>query len=150
MRIALASDHAGYGLKVEVAKFLAGRGIETKDFGSAAGETVDYVGTGAAAAGALSRGEFERAILICGTGIGMAVVGNKLRGVRATPCWNIFTADMSRRHNDSNCLTLGGRTHAVEDALAIVRVWLETPFEGGRHARRVDKILALDTCATGE
>jgi len=150
MRIALASDHAGYGLKVEVAKFLAGRGIETKDFGSAAGETVDYVDTGAAAAGALSRGEFERAILICGTGIGMAVVGNKLRGVRAPPCWNIFTADMSRRHNDSNCLTLGGRTHSVEDALAIVRVWLETPFEGGRHARRVDKIRALDTCATGK
>jgi ribose 5-phosphate isomerase B len=150
MRIALASDHAGYGLKVEVAKFLAGLGIETQDFGSSAGDAVDYVDTGAAAAGALSRGEFERAILICGTGIGMAIVGNKLRGVRATPCWNIFTADMSRRHNDSNCLTLGGRTHAVEDALAIVRVWLETPFEGGRHARRVDKIRALDTCATGK
>jgi ribose 5-phosphate isomerase B len=147
MRIALASDHAGYDLKAEVAKFLAGRGIETRDFGSAAGEIADYVDTGAAAAGALSRGEVDGAVLVCGTGIGMAVVANKFRGVRATPCWSVFTADRSRRHNDSNCLTLGGRTHAFEDALAIVRAWLETPFEGGRHARRVDKIRALDKCA---
>ncbi len=74
----------------------------------------------------------------------MGIVANKFKGIRATPCWNAYTAEMSRKHNDSNCLTLGGRVLALEDALRIVRIWLDTPFEGGRHARRVDKIKELE------
>jgi ribose 5-phosphate isomerase B len=89
-------------------------------------------------------GECARAILFCGTGIGMAVVANKYKGIRATPCWNPFTARVSRSHNDSNCLTLGGRILSSEEAVEIVRTWLETPFEGGRHQRRVAKILEVE------
>ena len=93
---------------------------------------------------ASSSGECDRGILVCGTGIGMGIVANKFKGIRATPCWNEYTAEMSRLHNDSNCLTLGGRVLGPEEAIRIVRVWLETAFEGGRHARRVDKIRRLE------
>jgi len=140
MKIALASDHAGYDLKAGIARYLAGRGIPFEDLGCGPGETVDYPDYAARAAERVQAGGCDRAILCCGTGIGMAVAANKFKGLRATPCWTPFTADVSRGHNDSNCLTLGGRTLTLDEALAIVRVWLETPFEGGRHARRVDRI----------
>jgi ribose 5-phosphate isomerase B len=140
MKIALASDHAGYELKTAVAAHLRERGVPFEDFGCAAGESVDYVDYGARAARAVVAGACDRAILVCGTGIGMAIVANKFKGIRATPCWSEFTAEVSRSHNDSNCLTLGGRTLTPDLALAIVRIWLETPFEGGRHARRTGKI----------
>ena len=144
MKIALASDHAGYELKTGVAAYLVERGIPFEDFGCGPGESVDYVDYGAKAARAVVSGGCDRAILVCGTGIGMAVVANKFKGIRATPCWNEFTAEVSRSHNDSNCLTLGGRTLTLEPALAIVKIWLETAFEGGRHARRIQKIRDIE------
>lgn len=144
MKIALASDHAGYPLKAGVADYLRDRGIPFDDLGCGPGETVDYVDYGAKAARAVVSGSCDRAILVCGTGLGMAVVANKFKGIRATPCWNEFGAEVSRSHNDSNCLALGGRTHGLEAALAIVRIWLDTAFEGGRHARRVQKIRDIE------
>jgi ribose 5-phosphate isomerase RpiB len=127
MKIALASDHAGFELKTGIIAYLEERGIVCQDFGCGPGENVDYVDYGARAAGSVVMGECGRAILFCGTGIGMAVV-----------------AGVSRSHNDSNCLTLGGRTLSLEEAIPIVDAWLQTPFEGGRHARRVSKITAVE------
>jgi ribose 5-phosphate isomerase B len=144
MKIALASDHAGFDLKKAVAEYLAGRGIEYVDFGCGPREKVDYVDFGAKAAQSIVSGECSRGILVCGTGIGMGIVANKFKGIRAAPCWNEYTAEMSRLHNDSNCLTMGGRVLSPEEALRIVRVFLETAFEGGRHARRVDKIRRIE------
>ena len=128
MKIALASDHAGYDLKTGVAGYLQTEGLDFVDFGCGPGESVDYVDYGAKAARAVVSGACDRAILICGTGLGMAIVANKFKGLRATPCWSEFTAEVSRSHNDSNCLTLGGRTLTLELARTIVRIWLETPF----------------------
>jgi ribose 5-phosphate isomerase B len=145
MKIALASDHAGFGLKKEIAAYLERRGIVVHDFGCDSDASVDYVDFGAKAAESLAAGDCDRAILFCGTGLGMAVVANKFRGIRATPCWNVYTASISRRHNDSNCLTLGGRVLTPAEAVAIVETWLDEPFEGGRHARRLEKIAALES-----
>jgi ribose 5-phosphate isomerase B len=144
MKLALASDHAGFELKTAIAEYLERRGIDFKDFGCGPGENVDYVDYAVRAAESIVAGACDRAILFCGTGIGMAVAANKFRGIRATPCWNLYTASISRRHNDSNCLTLGGRVLTREEAVAIVESWLEAPFEGGRHERRVSKIAALE------
>jgi ribose 5-phosphate isomerase B len=144
MKIAVASDHAGFDLKTGIVAFLEENGISYRDFGSGPGETVDYVDYGVMAMDSVVSGECDRAILFCGTGIGMAVVANKYKGIRATPCWNLFTARVSRSHNDSNCLALGGRTLSLEEAVQIVRTWLETPFEGGRHQRRMAKILEVE------
>ena len=144
MKIGVASDHAGYELKTAVAAYLRAREIEVEDFGCGPGESVDYVEYGAKAARRLAAGAVDRAILVCGTGLGMAIVANKFKGVRATPCWNEFATEMSRKHNDSNCLTLGGRTHSRELALLLVGLWLDTPFEGGRHGRRVQMIRDIE------
>ena len=144
MKIALASDHAGYELKIAVADDLAARGIDHVDLGCGPGEKVDYVDFAARASRAVAAGECDRAVLVCGTGIGMAVAANKFKGVRATPAWNDFSAEMTRLHNDSNCLTLGGRILTAEEGLRFVRIWLETPFEGGRHAARIDKIREIE------
>src|SRR5512135_105026 len=144
MTIALASDHAGYDLKAGLAEYLKTLGVEFVDLGCGPGESVDYVDYGAKAARAVLSGQCDRAILVCGTGIGMAITANKFKGLRATPCAFEYAAEVSRSHNDSNCLTLGGRTLTPDLARRIVRIWLETPFEGGRHARRVDKIKALE------
>jgi len=144
MRLALASDHAAFELKTTVSQYLARRGFEFQDFGSKTGETVDYVDTGGRAMESVVRGECDRAILFCGTGLGMAIVANKFRGIRATPCWSEYTAEVSRSHNNSNCLCLGGRVLTAEEAVRIVEVWLKTAFEGGRHERRLDKIAALE------
>ncbi len=140
MKIALASDHAGFDLKLAVAQFLARNGLPFLDLGSGAGEKVDYVDFGAAAVERVLAGECDRAILFCGTGLGMAIVANKFRGIRATPCWDVYTAQVSRSHNNSNCLTLGGRVLGVEQAIPIVETWLKTEFEGGRHELRLQKI----------
>ena len=144
MRIALASDHAGYDLKAGIAVYLRGRKIAFEDYGCGPGETVDYVDFGAAAARGVVEGACDRAILICGTGLGMGIVANKFKGLRATPCSSEYAAAMSRRHNDSNCLTLGGRTHSLELAVRLIAIWLETEFEGDRHARRVQKIRDIE------
>jgi ribose 5-phosphate isomerase B len=144
MKIALASDHAGFDLKKEVAAYLEETGVAYLDLGCGAGEAVDYVDYGARAVESVLSGECDRAILFCGTGLGMAIVANKFRGIRATPCWDIYTAEISRKHNDSNCLALGGRVLSKEAAMSIVAAWLGSPFEGGRHSRRVEKISALE------
>ncbi len=140
MKIAVASDHAGYDLKIAITQYLTQKGIPHHDFGSGPGEEVDYVDLGALAVDRVLVGEYDRAILFCGTGLGMAIVANKFKGIRATPCWDEYTARVSRSHNNSNCLTLGGRVIAVEKAIPIVEVWLNTEFEGGRHERRIEKI----------
>lgn len=144
MKIAVASDHAGYDLKLAIIRYLREAGISFVDFGSEAGETVDYVDYGAKAIRKVLSGEFDRAILFCGTGLGMAIVANKFPGIIATPCWNEFTATASRTHNNSNCLCLGGRVLSNDQALAIVKIWLKSEFEGGRHERRINKIKELE------
>jgi ribose 5-phosphate isomerase B len=144
MKIALASDHAGFDLKDAIARRLAERGIPFADFGSRAGEIVDYVDTAEPALDSVLSGGHDRAILVCGTGLGMSIVGNKFRGIRATLCWNEYSAEMSRKHNDSNCLALGGRVLPIDLGLRIVDIWLSTKFESGRHARRMDKIKTLE------
>ncbi len=144
MKLSLASDHAGYELKKEVIRYLQEAGIKFTDFGCGPGESVDYVDYGAEAVRRVVSGEFDRAILFCGTGLGMAVVANKFPGIIATPCWDEFTATVSRTHNNANVLTLGGRVLNPELAIRIVQIWLEKDFEGGRHERRVKKIFDLE------
>jgi ribose 5-phosphate isomerase B len=144
MKIALASDHAGFDLKSALAAHFRASSIPFEDFGCGPGESVDYVDFAAKACEAVQSGACDRAVLVCGTGIGMALAANKFRGIRATPCWNAYTVDMSRRHNDSNCLTLGGRVLAAAEGIALADAWLITPFEGGRHARRLDKVKQLE------
>jgi ribose 5-phosphate isomerase B len=144
MKIALGSDHAGYELKQGVIKYLAEEGIDFHDFGCSSDEKVDYVDFGEKAAQKVSSGEYARAILFCATGLGMAIVANKFKRVRATPCYEGYGAEMSRKHNDSNCLTLGGRIIPLDEAIEIVKIWLETEFEEGRHRRRINKILQIE------
>ncbi|MGB9836742.1 MAG: ribose 5-phosphate isomerase B [Candidatus Saccharicenans sp.] len=144
MRLALASDHAGYELKSRVIEYLKSAGVEFEDFGCGPGENVDYVDYGAEATRRVVSGEFDRAILFCGTGIGMSVVANKFPGIIAAVCWDEFTATVSRTHNNSNVLCLGGRVLKPELAVEIVRLWLEKEFEGGRHERRVGKIHKIE------
>lgn len=144
MKIALASDHAGYELKEGVRSFLETNGIAYRDFGSSAGETVDYVDYGIKAVESMASGECDQGILFCGTGLGMAIVANKFKGIRAAACWSLYTAEVSRKHNDSNCLCLGGRVLELVEALGIIEAWLKAGFEGGRHQRRVGKIADLE------
>jgi len=144
MNIALASDHAGFELKNGVIAYLTERRITHKDFGCSPGERVDYVDYAEKAINEMIRGNFDRAILICGTGLGMAIVANKFKGIRATPCYDEYMAEMSRSHNNSNCLTLGGRVLPLDEAVHIVSIWLDTDFDKGRHQRRIEKILKLE------
>ncbi|RKY60689.1 MAG: ribose 5-phosphate isomerase B [Candidatus Latescibacterota bacterium] len=143
-KLAIASDHAGYALKEHLKPLLEKLGWQYDDFGPHSSEPVDYPDYGFPVAEAVARGEYDRGILICGTGIGMACVANKVRGVRAALCTSPELAELSRRHNDTNVLTMGGRTTPFELAEKIVEVWLSTGFEGGRHKRRVDKIISYE------
>jgi ribose 5-phosphate isomerase B len=140
MRILIASDHAGYELKQLVAEYAGNRGHEVVDLGPAGGEAVDYPDFAHELAARVGRGEAERGILVCGTGIGMAMAANRHTGVRAALCHDAFTAEAARRHNDANVLCLGGRVTGSGVALQIVDVFLAAPFDGGRHDRRVHKI----------
>ncbi len=144
MKIALASDHAGFGLKKGVFDYFDQKGIECKDFGCGPDERVDYVDYGEKAIQSVLSGVCDRAILICGTGLGMAMVANKFKGIRATPCWDEYVAEVCRSHNDSNCLTLGGRILPLDEALHYVDIWLETEYEAGRHQTRLDKIAIIE------
>ena len=144
MKIILASDHAGFELKKEIVAYLNSRRIPNEDVGCHSTERVDYVDFAEAAMEKLTAGAVDRAILVCGTGLGMTIAANKFRGVRATPCLDEYMAEMSRAHNDSNCLTLGGRILPKDEALLIVKVWLETDFLGGRHLDRLEKIAGLE------
>src|SRR3989337_500527 len=144
MKVAIASDHAGLGMKEEIVGFLKEKGMDVLDYGVDNPESVDYPDYGIKVARAVSRGEVERGILSCGTGIGMSIVANKFPDVRAALCTDLETARMSRMHNDANVLVLGGRTIEKEVALLMVEAWLKTGFEGGRHQRRLDKIRELE------
>ena len=142
--IALGADHAGWPLKEVVKAWLSERGHETRDFGTYTADPVDYPDYASLVADAVSAGAVERGVLVCGTGIGMAIAANKVPGVRAAACADVYTARMAREHNDTNVLALGARVIGNEDAIDIVRVWLETAFAGDRHARRVAKLAALE------
>ena len=140
--IAVGSDHGGWELKEEVVDELTRSGYGVRDYSLDEPVSVDYPDIGNGIAADVSSGRVKRAILICGTGLGMAITANRHAGVRATPCYDSYTARMSREHNNSNILVLGGRVTGVELALDIVRIWLSTPFGRGRHARRLAKIPA--------
>ena len=144
MHVAIAADHGGYELKQQIAEFLIAQGHQVQDFGTHSPKAVDYPDFAAPLARAVAAGEFERGILICGTGIGMSVTANKVRGIRAAVCTNCYMARMSRQDNDANILCLGGRVLGRGLALEIVQVFLSNEFAGGRHARRVDKIGKLE------
>jgi len=146
--IIIGSDHAAYDLKEKVKAFLVGRGIDIEDAGCHNENSVDYPDIGIKVASMVSRGKFERGILMCGTGIGMSMVANKFPYVRAALCADLFSSIMSRRHNNSNILVLGGRVVGDILAMEIVKAWLETPFEGGRHQRRLEKFDRIDTAMT--
>nr|HID57908.1 ribose 5-phosphate isomerase B [Desulfobacterales bacterium] len=140
MKIIIGSDHAGYPMKEKVKKFLISRGVEIEDVGTHSDASVDYPDYGRKVASKVSDGTYQRGILICGTGIGMSIVANRFEGVRATLTNDLFSAIMGRRHNDSNILVMGGRIVGDELAIKIVETWLSTPFEGGRHRLRLQKI----------
>ncbi len=145
MRIALGSDHAGFALKEQVKSFLANKGIDTLDVGASSFDPVDYPDYAENAARALLSGEVELGILVCGTGLGICIAANKIKGIRAAAPWNTEVARLSREHNDANILCLAGRYMDPQLALDIVTVWLGASFEkGGRHERRVRKIAALE------
>jgi len=142
--VALGADHAGFPLKEDLKTWLIGRGYDVVDLGTQSAESVDYPDFAVGVGSAVTAGKADRGILVCGTGIGMAMAANKLPGVRAATCSDALTARMSREHNDANVLALGARITSREAAIEILELWLDTDFAGGRHARRVDKIVALD------
>lgn len=144
MKVAVGADHAGYPLKQHLTGFLERQGCEVEDLGAFSEDSVDYPAFAAAVAEAVAAGSAERGLLVCGTGIGVAIAANKIDGVRAANCNDLFAARMSRAHNDVNVLTVGGRVVGTTLAEEIVRTFLETPFEGGRHAHRLDNITALE------
>ncbi|MFI5263729.1 MAG: ribose 5-phosphate isomerase B [Candidatus Kapaibacterium sp.] len=140
MKIAIASDHAGFRYKEKIKVFLAGAGHEVVDFGTTSEVSVDYPDFIRPAAEAVASGRCERGIVLGGSGNGEAMVANKVRGIRCALCWNEQTAKWAREHNDANMLSIGERTIDEEMAILVVRTWLETPFEGGRHIARIKKI----------
>jgi ribose 5-phosphate isomerase B len=140
MKIAIASDHAGFAYKEQIKSLLASLGHEVRDFGTNSDAPVDYPTYIRPAAEAVARGDCERGIVLGGSGNGEAIVSNKVRGIRCALCWSLDTARWAREHNDANVLAIGERTISVELALEIVRLWLTTEFAGGRHARRVKAI----------
>lgn len=144
MKVALASDHAGYGLKIGIKDELVKKGVAHQDYGTFSEEKVDYVDYAEKAIDGMLSGDCDRAILICGTGLGMGIVANKYPGIRAAPCCDEYMAQMSRSHNDANCLTLGGRILPLDEALLIVETWLSTPYEAGRHQIRLDKVQTIE------
>lgn len=131
--ILIGNDHGGYELKLQILEYLKNRGIPFKDMGSGSTDIVRYPYYAAKVAGAVSSGEAERGILICSTGIGMSIIANKFKGVRASLCTSTYMGRMTRKHNDSNVLCLGGKITGVFEALDILEAWLDTEFEGGRH-----------------
>lgn len=148
MKIAVGTDHAGYRYKEHIKEFLEGRGWEVRDFGTHSEDAVDYPLFILPAAKAVAKGECERGIVLGGSGNGEAIVANKVRGVRCALCWNLETARLARQHNDANVLSIGARMISLEEALEIVAVWLETPFEGGRHLRRIRIIAEIEAAGS--
>jgi ribose 5-phosphate isomerase B len=144
MMFLIASDHGGLPMKELILNYLAARGIEVRDLGTDNGDSVDYPDFGEKVARAIAKGEADKGILVCGTGIGMSIVANKFPGVRAALVWDDFTAQMSKEHNNANIIVLGGRVQTPEAACRMVGIWLDTAFEGGRHQQRLDKIAQIE------
>ena len=144
MKIAIGADHAGFALKEELRAALEAKGLEIVDFGTHSIDSTDYPDYASAVAHAVANGEAERGILVCSTGVGMSIAANKVEGIRAALAFNMDEVELTRRHNDANVLTLGARYNNLHQAGELVDVFLNTPFEGGRHQRRVDKIASLE------
>jgi len=144
----IGNDHGGVDLKLRIVAHLQSRGFAAHDVGSSSADIVRYPLFAAKVAGAVASGEAQRGILICSTGIGMSIIANKFNGVRASLCTSVFMGTMTRAHNDSNLLCLGGKITGAEDALAILDAWLDTPFEGGRHCISLDFIRDAETVLT--
>ena len=142
MKIAICSDHGGYELKMKLIPYIEELGHEVVDMGCYSEKSVDYPDYAFPMAEAVAAGEYDRGVAICGTGIGVSICCNKVNGIRCALCGDVLSAELTRRHNDSNVLAMGGRIIGVETAKAITRVWLSTEFEGGRHVRRIEKIAA--------
>ena len=144
MKIAIGSDHRGFDAKRRLVVTLKELGHVVVDEGTTASDSVDYPDYARAVGRLVSRGDADRGILVCGTSLGMCIAANKVRGIRAASCQDLITAEMSRRHNDANVICLSADLLGEELMAHMVRVWLETPFEGGRHARRVEKIAQIE------
>ena len=154
MKIAIAADHAGYEEKEQLKPLLSELGIQFEDLGTASPESVDYPDYARRVAEKVARGEADQGLLVCGSGTGMAIVANKVAGVRAAVAWTEETARLAREHNDANVLSLGARVTPAEDLPKIVRAWFAAKFSGGRHTERVEKIRAIEReeigrCASG-
>ena len=144
MKIAIGADHAGFALKEELRAALEAKGLEVVDFGTHSSESTDYPDYASAVAQSVSKGEAECGILVCSTGVGMSMAANKVEGVRAALAFSTDEVELTRRHNNANVLTLGARYNNLQQAEELVDVFLKTPFDGGRHQRRVDKIASLE------
>ncbi len=144
MIIALASDHAGFRLKTQVFEYLEKKGFEVLDFGTNSEKSMDYPDTIKLAARAVSDGLAQRAVVMCGSGIGASIVANKIRGIRAVLCMDEYSAEYSRRHNNANVLVLAGRRRTMDDVSRYIDIWFSTEYEGGRHQRRLDKITEIE------
>jgi len=140
MKIAIGSDHAGYQYKEKIRQFVEGLGHTIIDFGTHSDQPVDYPAFIRPVAEAVARNEFERGIVLGGSGNGEAIVANRVKGIRCALCWNEESARLARQHNDANMISLGQRMISIETAYNIVKIWLETPFEGGRHQHRIELI----------
>ncbi len=145
MKVAIGSDHGGFRLKEEIKTLLSELKVESHDFGTYTSAAIDYPDISRQVAESVVSGEYDRGIIVCGTGIGVSIAANKIKGIRAALCNDVFSAQMSREHNDANILTLGERVIGSGLARMIVEVWLKTEFAGGRHACRVGKIMELET-----
>lgn len=142
--IAIGCDHGGFELKNHIVNYLTNKGIEVKDFGTYSEDSVDYPDCARPVCEAVQKGEFENGILICGTGIGISMAANKFKGIRAALCSDVYSAKMTKEHNNANILCLGGRVTGRELAFMIVDAWLEAEFQGGRHADRIAKIHEIE------
>jgi ribose 5-phosphate isomerase B len=145
MKIAIGSDHAGFHYKEKIKELLIQLGHECHDFGTSSDKPVDYPVYIRPVAEAVAKGDFDRGIVLGGSGNGEAIVANKIKGIRCTLCWNVETARFAREHNNANVLSLGARMISEKEALEIVKVWLNTPFEGGRHLRRIKQIDQIES-----
>lgn len=144
MKVAIGADHGGYRLKEDIKGLLEDLGVDYKDFGTHSTESIDYPDVALPVAQSVADGLFDRGILICGTGIGIGIAANKVKGIRAALVHDTFSAHACREHNDANILTMGERVIGPGLARDIVTIWLATDFEGGRHERRVEKIMAIE------
>lgn len=144
MKIAIGTDHGGICLKPAIIDYLKNKGIEFFDFGTFSTDSVDYPDIAYPVAKAVAEGKYDKGILLCGTGIGMSITANKVKGIRAAVLSDEFSASATAEHNDANILALGGRVVTPEKAVKLVDIWLSTPFAGGRHQQRIDKIKAIE------